>query len=431
MIYSIKICCNNKDFSEIDMGSLAQIVYSNTIDNSYDILVCDKYSENIFEIFDEYNRIKCIICGNTLFFKNKKTINRIGYSLKEIVGEICEWIDKYPFIDSIKLYMKISGTSEQKTAKRENDSRTKGVAIIGRDNTYIEEKVLPFLKCDFCAVFDFDKDAFYDKNGNLYTGEIDVLFVINALPFPANKNILAKRFENFDKEFIGFFEQQTIDSAHRKPKTSKTPITLIVGFAPEIGKFDVMCCLNRDFRNNKIPVACCTGNAMGMLFDNMYYFEPTPHLSFRENITNIQNHFLKIDDERLEMIIINVPGGCGNTEDIYTDCGGLSFAHLRCLKIDAVIFCVNDQIDKKMVLSECEIFKAMGAEEVIIVESDKHYLRNAIAEGRMSVYIESESIKRTFGNYAYFDMSMVQKGDLFKYLYQLFTTKNVDQNAIV
>ena len=73
MISSIKICCNSECPPIMDMDNFVKVVYSDSIDNSYDILVCNKYSKNIFDVFDKYSRIKCLICPNTIYFKNKKT----------------------------------------------------------------------------------------------------------------------------------------------------------------------------------------------------------------------------------------------------------------------------------------------------------------------------------------------------------------------
>ena len=132
-----------------------------------------------------------------------------------------------------------------------------------------------------------------------------------------------------------------------------------------------------------------------------------------------------IEEDNNELVIWDIPGGCTQVDNLRTDYGGLTYACLCALRnVDVVILCFSNQINEQLVKRQCVLFKAFGASEIILVQSDMVYLRTMIAEGKLSVYEDVNSEKNKIGEYNVFSMNEVKEGKLYNYLFDLFTSED-------
>lgn len=197
---------------------------------------------------------------------------------------------------------------------------------------------------------------------------------------------------------------------------------MISSFGPEMGKFDILCTINQQFKNNCISTECVSSNPCAELITNIRYIEYPENQFYLDIVKKIKEIMSDIDKNDNELAIWDVPGGCIPIDNLRTDYGGLTFAFLSAIKnVDACILCFNKQINKELIQRQCQIFELLGVSKVILVQSNTSYLRTMIGEGKLSVYEHKEDEKQDIFGYPIFNISEVYEGKLYDYLFSLFT----------
>ena len=202
---------------------------------------------------------------------------------------------------------------------------------------------------------------------------------------------------------------------------------MISSFGPEMGKLDVLCELNKQFVDMKIPIAGVSSNPCAMLIPQIKFVEYPKSHEFTSLVRKIRLLMKELDEENKELVFWDIPGGCCEIDNLRTDYGGLTLAFLNALKnIDVVLLCFNNQISIDLIKKQCYVFEAFGVSKVILIQSKSVYLRTMIAEGKLSVYENIKQEKINIDGYEVFSMSDVMEGELCAYLLKLFTnTKEV------
>lgn len=306
------------------------------------------------------------------------------------------------------------------------NDETIAIVVIGKDSSFAKD-VLRFSKENVVAYYDIKKEKFIDRSNNENATYCDTIYVLNTLNSPASKIGIEQRFPNYKKLYIGQFgEFESFENIYYDNLTVefKTPTTIISSFGPEMGKFEVLCELNNQFKNNQIPVGCVSSNPCAAVISKIRYIEYPKSQDFQTTVSKVRDLMSDIEQENNELVIWDIPGGCTQVDNLRTDYGGLTYACLCALRnVDVVILCFSSQINKQLIKKQCRIFESFGVSKVILVQSDRLYLRTMIAEGKLSVYENINSEKTEIDGYDVFNMNEVKEGKLYNYLFELFTNE--------
>lgn len=381
-------------------------------------------------------RLRCIVYtkSQTLVFNNSE-IDYSLYCVTDILTEIILILDNQPFITSAVLASELFKNKASDKCLEKNmeysagviNSKRVAIVVIGKDSSYAEN-ILKFSNENVVAYYDITKEKFIHRYSDEKQPDFDTIYILNTLNSPASKTGIELRFPTYNKVYIGQFgESENYEDIYYKNLTKefKTPITIISSFGPEMGKFDVLCELSEQFKNNQIPIECVSSNPCASVISTMRYVTYPQFQDFQTTVRKIRDLMSDIEEDNNELVIWDIPGGCTQVDNLRTDYGGLTYACLCALRnVDVAILCFNSQINIQLVKQQCALFEAFGVSKVVLVQSDMVYLRTMIAEGKLSVYEDVNSEKSEIDGYSVFSMNELKEGKLYNYLFELFTSED-------
>lgn len=401
---------------------------------NFDVAICGE-DQVFYKNLLGKGRLRCVVCAKnkSLVFYNGN-FDYSSFCITDILSDVIVILDKQPFIAAEALINELLKNktldkcleqSTEHSAEIINDE-TIAIVVIGKDSSFAKD-VLRFSKENVVAYYDIKKEKFIDRSNNENATYCDTIYVLNTLNSPASKIGIEQRFPNYKKLYIGQFgEFESFENIYYDNLTVefKTPTTIISSFGPEMGKFEVLCELNNQFKNNQIPVGCVSSNPCAAVISKIRYIEYPKSQDFQTTVSKVRDLMSDIEQENNELVIWDIPGGCTQVDNLRTDYGGLTYACLCALRnVDVVILCFSSQINKQLIKKQCRIFESFGVSKVILVQSDRLYLRTMIAEGKLSVYENINSEKTEIDGYDVFNMNEVKEGKLYNYLFELFTNE--------
>lgn len=407
-----------------------ECINDNVVRN-FDVAICGEYQALHKNILGK-GRLRCIVCAkNKALLFNNLNFDYSSFCITDILSDVIVILDKQPFISSEALINELSNNKSIECLEQSPEHNTEiindetaAIVVIGKDSSFAKN-VLRFSKENVVAYYDIKKEKFIDRSGNENVIHCDTIYILNTLNSPASKIGIEQRFPNYKKIYIGQFgEFENFENVYYEnfTKEFKTPTAIISSFGPEMGKFEVLCELNNQFKNNHIPVGCVSSNPCAAVISKIRYIEYVESQNFQTTVSIVRDLMSDIEEENNELVIWDIPGGCTQVDNLRTDYGGLTYACLCALRnVDVVILCFSSQINNQLIKKQCRIFESFGVSKVILVQSDMLYLRTMIAEGKLSVYENENFEKMEIEGYDIFNMNEVKEGKLYNYLFELFT----------
>lgn len=398
----------------------------------YDLIICD-CKKDVPRNISFTNRMKCIVCinDNVVLFDLENTY-RYNMCWEKLYQNLINQIDNQPFISSVNLMNElildtnvshIDEENSEYVAKRNMEEKTAFV-LLGKDPS-VAKNILNFARQNVIAYYDLKREYFVDRSGQECSIDFDYISVINTLNSPANKQGIEHRFPHLKKKYLGEFgdfENYAQIYFESTPDIFLSPTVIISSFGPEMGKFDILCDLCKQFEDINIPVVGVSSNPCASIMSNIEYSEYPKLETFPIIVDNIRKKMKELDLKNNELVLWDIPGGCTQIDNLKTDYGALTYAYLNAIKnIDVAILCFNNQISEELIKRQCYIFESHGVSKIILVHSDTVYLRTMIAEGKLSVFKDNDLKKVEINNYPIFYMNDIREGKLKNYLINLFT----------
>lgn len=427
--------CLCPDFALIQK---VQKIDSINISPEYDLLFC--YGDYVSEHRNLINeRLRSIIYIDDML-KGVASFSTGKYSFEasafgELFKEILFLLDNRPFITSEDMLYEINKQEKRPVfvpSYNPSMKETVGIVVVGKDADFARE-LLNYSEKNVIAYFDFRHEKFFDRENKEFFNKLDCVYILNTLNTPASITGFDTRFATYNKKYVGQFDEfvKYGDFYYNEHSSDyKTPTILISSFGPDMGKFELVMELSSQFNQRKIPIRCISSNPCASVLPQFQYVEYPMGKDFRTTVLDIKNIMESIDQKDVELSILDIPGSCTQVDNLRTDYGGLLLAYLSAVNnIDVVILCVNSQIDNNLILKQCSIFKTFGVAKVIIYQSNMLYLKTMIAEGKLSTYQNENSDRILVDGCKVFNIHELKQGNLFDYLYKLFTEGNESENG--